>query len=89
MLEEHVFRVYDDNHDGYVDFVEFMAIFYIMSEKPPEEIMTKIFQMFDINQDGIITQEKSIFFKNYKYLQKYLSTPPIYLKILHSPLIAS
>ena len=81
--------MYDDNHDGYVDFVEFMAIFYIMSEKPPEEIMTKIFQMFDINQDGIITQEKSIFFKNYKYLQKYLSTPPIYLKILHSPLIAS
>ena len=57
MLEEHVFRVYDDNHDGYVHFVEFMAIFYIMSEKPPEEIMTKIFQMFDINQDGIITQE--------------------------------
>ena len=45
------------SQDGYVDFVEFMAIFYIMSEKPPEEIMTKIFQMFDINQDGIITQE--------------------------------
>merc|ERR1719450_218570 len=59
-LLDGVFRVYDDNQDGYVDFVEFMAVFYIMTEKPPEDIFTKIFQMFDIDNNGFITRKEML-----------------------------
>merc|ERR1712055_1044894 len=31
-MEKHVFRIYDSNNDGYIDFVEFMLIFHIMSD---------------------------------------------------------
>merc|ERR1712064_143014 len=31
-MEKHVFRAYDTNNDGYIDFVEFMVIFYIMAD---------------------------------------------------------
>ena len=30
-MEKHVFRVYDTNKDGYIDFVEFMVVFHILS----------------------------------------------------------
>ena len=43
-MEKHVFRAYDSNNDGYIDFVEFMVIFYIMSDGTPEEVLGKIFK---------------------------------------------
>ena len=51
-----MFRFYDQNRDGAVDFVEFMTVFYIMTEKSPQEIMTKLFQMFDVNHDGVVSK---------------------------------
>merc|ERR1719346_594828 len=57
-MEKHVFRVYDSNNDGYIDFVEFMVIFYIMSDGTPEEVLTKIFRVFDVNSDGTITKKE-------------------------------
>merc|ERR1711887_99557 len=57
-MEKHVFRVYDANNDGFIDFTEFMVIFFIMSDGTPEEVLTKIFRVFDINSDGSITQSE-------------------------------
>jgi len=57
-MEKHVFRVYDTNNDGYIDFVEFMVIFYIMSDGAPEEVLGKIFRVFDVNSDGTITKKE-------------------------------
>ena len=57
-MEKHVFRVYDTNNDGYIDFVEFMVIFYIMSDGSPEEVLGKIFRVFDVNSDGSITNKE-------------------------------
>merc|ERR1712215_667864 len=57
-MEKHVFRVYDTNDDGYIDFVEFMVIFYIMSDGAPEEVLGKIFRVFDLNSDGTITKKE-------------------------------
>eukprot|EP00092_Neocalanus_flemingeri_P081648 GFUD01102034.1.p1 GENE.GFUD01102034.1~~GFUD01102034.1.p1 ORF type:complete len:219 (-),score=76.40 GFUD01102034.1:244-900(-) len=57
-MEKHVFRIYDANNDGYIDFSEFMMIFFIMSEGAPEEVLTKIFRVFDVNSDGSITQKE-------------------------------
>merc|ERR1712240_875420 len=57
-MEKHVFRIYDTNNDGYIDFTEFMLIFFIMSDGTPEEVLTKIFRVFDVNSDGTITQKE-------------------------------
>merc|ERR1711988_234524 len=57
-MEKHVFRVYDSNNDGYIDFVEFMVIFYVMADGTPEEVLGKIFRVFDVNSDGSITNKE-------------------------------
>merc|ERR1712228_343780 len=57
-MEKHVFRAYDTNNDGYIDFVEFMVIFYIMADGSPEEVLGKIFRVFDVNSDGSITNKE-------------------------------
>merc|ERR1712212_1004077 len=57
-MEKHVFRIYDSNDDGYIDFVEFMVVFYIMSDGTPTEVLQKIFRVFDVNSDGTITKKE-------------------------------
>merc|ERR1711972_1286176 len=57
-MEKHVFRIYDTNNDGYIDFVEFMVVFYIMSDGTPEEVLSKIFRVFDVNSDDSITKKE-------------------------------
>ena len=57
-MESHVFRIYDLNNDGYIDFVEFMIIFSIMAGGTPAEILAKIFRLFDVNSDGLISWEE-------------------------------
>ena len=57
-MEKHVFRIYDTNNDGYVDFVEFMVVFFILSDGAPEDVLTKIFRLFDVNSDGKITKKE-------------------------------
>merc|ERR1712066_159406 len=53
-LEKHIFRMYDSNKDGHIDFREFMIVLYIMSNGSPEENLKQIFRVFDINNDGRI-----------------------------------
>ena len=43
-MEKHVFRIYDTNNDGHVDFVEFMVVYTIMAGGTEEEVLTKIFR---------------------------------------------
>ena len=54
-MEKHLFRMYDSDSDGFIDFTEFMLVFHIMSEGAPEEVLTKIFHVFDVNGDGVIS----------------------------------
>eukprot|EP00091_Calanus_sinicus_P002432 TRINITY_DN12473_c0_g1_i1.p1 TRINITY_DN12473_c0_g1~~TRINITY_DN12473_c0_g1_i1.p1 ORF type:complete len:194 (-),score=63.61 TRINITY_DN12473_c0_g1_i1:566-1147(-) len=54
-MEKNVFRLYDTNNDGSIDFTEFMTTFLIMADGEPEEVLTKIFRVFDVNGDGSIT----------------------------------
>merc|ERR1719209_42477 len=53
-MEKHVFRMYDSDKDGFIDFTEFMLVFHIMSDGTVEEVLTKIFRVFDVNGDGVI-----------------------------------
>merc|ERR1711874_494131 len=50
-----VFRMYDANNDGYIDFREFMVVLYVMSSGTPEQNLRQIFRVFDINSDGAIS----------------------------------
>ena len=54
-LEKHIFRMYDRNSDGFIDFKEFMVLLYIMSSGTPEQNLEQIFRIFDINGDGTIS----------------------------------
>ena len=41
--------------NGFIDFTEFMLVFHIMSDGTVEEVLTKIFRVFDVNGDGVIS----------------------------------
>ena len=57
-LEKHIFRMYDANKDGNIDFREFMIVLYVMSSGSPEENLKQIFRVFDINNDGGISMKE-------------------------------
>ena len=57
-MEKHVFRIYDSNKDGFIDFKEFMLMFHIMSDGSNEEVLRKIFRVFDVNCDGTISKKE-------------------------------
>lgn len=57
-LCKHVFRIYDLNNDGVVDFVEFMVVFLVLSGGEPEEILAKLFHLFDVDRSGTITRKE-------------------------------
>ena len=45
-MEKHVFRIYDTNNDGYVDFVEFMVVYTIMAGGTEKEVLSKLFRWY-------------------------------------------
>ena len=57
-MEKHVFRVYDSDKDGFIDFTKFMLVFHIMSDGTVEEVLTKIFRVFDVDGDGVISSKE-------------------------------
>eukprot|EP00092_Neocalanus_flemingeri_P014737 GFUD01015903.1.p1 GENE.GFUD01015903.1~~GFUD01015903.1.p1 ORF type:complete len:194 (+),score=72.25 GFUD01015903.1:100-681(+) len=57
-MAEHIFRMYDTDQDGYVTFIEFMVVYNIMVNGNAEENLGKIFLIFDVNNDGIISEEE-------------------------------
>ena len=57
-IEKHVFRIFNSKKDGYIDFIEFMLIFYTMANGKPEDVIKMIFGVFDINGDGTIDEKE-------------------------------
>jgi len=54
----HVWRIYDTNMDGRIDFSEFMVALQIMNNGTLEENLEQIFRVFDINNDGRIEKRE-------------------------------
>ena len=54
-IAKHIFRMYDFNQDGSIDFREFMIVLYIMSNGSPEDNLKQIFRILDVNNDGSIS----------------------------------
>merc|ERR1719500_1986087 len=56
-LVEHVWRIYDTNLDGEIDFREFMLALSVMSKGSAEDNLRQIFRLFDVNSDGRLEKE--------------------------------
>eukprot|EP00092_Neocalanus_flemingeri_P022117 GFUD01023993.1.p1 GENE.GFUD01023993.1~~GFUD01023993.1.p1 ORF type:complete len:202 (+),score=71.82 GFUD01023993.1:107-712(+) len=54
-LAEDIFRIYDRDNNGTVEFQEFLVIIYVMSDGTKEEKLKHIFRIFDSDGDGSIT----------------------------------
>ena len=57
-LEKHIFRMYDINKDGKIDFKEFMVVLTVISKGTPHENLEQIFRIFDINNDGSLSKKE-------------------------------
>ena len=59
-LAEHIWRMYDTNLDGSVDFREFMLALCVMRSGSAEENLRQIFRLFDINSDGRVEEDELV-----------------------------
>merc|ERR1712018_567829 len=48
-LEKHIFRMFDANNNGKIDFREFMIVLTVISKGTPQENLEQIFRIFDAN----------------------------------------
>lgn len=55
-MEDHVFRVFDTDGSGSIDFPEFCVVYHTLTEGPPDQCLKNIFKVFDCNNDGEISQ---------------------------------
>ena len=52
-VEKHVFRVYDTNNDGFIDFIEFMVLFHILSGKILDSMLSSTVIGVELHRLGL------------------------------------
>ena len=57
---EHVFRTFDTDQNGIIDFEEFLFAMYVTSARTAEEKLTWAFRMYDVDGNGVIDPEEML-----------------------------
>ena len=57
---EHVFRAFDTDQNGVIDFEEFLLAMYVTSAGTAEEKLTWAFRMYDVDGNGVIDPEEML-----------------------------
>merc|ERR1711973_838900 len=84
-FSENVFRTFDTNKNGTIDFREFMLALHITSNGTSEEKLAWAFRMYDIDGNGSVDFAEM---KRYKKKIK-MYTIPFYLQLQHDRILNS
>ena len=57
---EHVFRTFDTDQNGVIDFEEFLLAMYVTSSGTAEEKLTWAFKMYDVDGNGTIDPDEML-----------------------------
>jgi len=55
---EHVFRIFDTDNNGVIDFKEFLLAIDVSSGSSPQKKLEWAFKMYDVNGNGVITRDE-------------------------------
>ena len=55
---EHVFRIFDTDKNGVIDFKEFLLAIDVSSGKSPRKKLEWAFKVYDVNGNGVISKEE-------------------------------
>ncbi|ORX95641.1 EF-hand [Basidiobolus meristosporus CBS 931.73] len=77
LFAEYIFKVYDTNRNGIIDFEEYIYALSITSRGKTDERLDWAFQLYDINKDGVVTYEEmlGIVHAIYKMVGKLVRLP--------------
>ena len=70
-----VFKIFDTNNDGFLDFREFAVAFSTLQKGSVEEKFDFTFRIFDINEDGVISKDEVTEIIGFLYAMHGLESP--------------